>query len=360
MPGVAVPGERNQHHVPALDGLRGVAVAAVVVYHFAPARLPAGFLGVDLFFVLSGFLITTLLVHEVLDTGRIDLRAFWGRRARRLLPAALLTLVAITVVALVAGTRTAGLRTDVLAALGYGSNWHQVLTQQSYFDVFGAPNPTKHFWSLAIEEQFYLLWPVLVAVGAAVILRHGAPLPSPPPRVGCAGRGHRGVGDRDGGGVRRDGRRVEGVLRHRHPGVRVAGRGVPGGGDRRPSGPIVARRPPRPLAPSRHRGGGRGGRRRVRGHHGPLGRSHRGLLLRWCAALVRRDRRRDLRVDHHGFGTDARGRLRDLRRWARRTVGRRAQLESPSGAGPGFLRRHRSPSTGATARVGSSPSSATR
>src|SRR5262245_35120117 len=110
---------------PALDGVRGLAVAAVVIYHFAPGALPAGFLGVDLFFVLSGFLITTLLLGEHRGHGRIDLPAFWGRRLRRLMPAAVLTLVAITLVSARQEQVAASLPTDLLASLLYANNWHQ-------------------------------------------------------------------------------------------------------------------------------------------------------------------------------------------------------------------------------------------
>jgi peptidoglycan/LPS O-acetylase OafA/YrhL len=158
-------------HRPALDGVRGVAVLAVVIYHFAPSALPAGFLGVDLFFVLSGLLITSLLLREHRATGRIDLPAFWGRRIRRLLPAALLALLVIIVLSVRSGSVGIGLPGDLLATLGYANNWHQIAASQSYFAAFGPPSPTKHFWSLAIEEQFYLVWPLLVAAGLALIAR---------------------------------------------------------------------------------------------------------------------------------------------------------------------------------------------
>jgi peptidoglycan/LPS O-acetylase OafA/YrhL len=142
---------------PALDGLRGIAVAAVVAYHLGWIR--GGYLGVDAFFVLSGFLITSLLVREHEADGHIGLRAFWARRARRLLPALLLLLVVLAVVA-----RDTTPRRDFLGALGYVANWQHIWANVSYFDAFTQPSPLRHTWSLAVEEQFYLLWPIVVAV----------------------------------------------------------------------------------------------------------------------------------------------------------------------------------------------------
>jgi peptidoglycan/LPS O-acetylase OafA/YrhL len=146
---------------PALDGLRGVAVAAVVAFHLE--RLPGGFLGVDLFFVLSGFLITSLLLVESEGRGAIDLGRFWSRRARRLLPALFLLLGGLAL--LVAVKRlglSPGFRGDALSTLGYVANWHAMAREIGYWDLFAQPSPLDHMWSLAIEEQFYLLWPPLV------------------------------------------------------------------------------------------------------------------------------------------------------------------------------------------------------
>ncbi|MCW4466762.1 acetyltransferase [Glutamicibacter sp. MNS18] len=155
---------------PALDGLRGIAVLAVLVYHFWPGFLPGGFLGVDLFFVLSGFLITGGLLRQT-AAGRIpDLRGFWVRRCRRLLPGMLLVLVVSTALALLAaGHLPAGLRWQWAGALTYTSNWMQIAHGNSYFSSMEPPY-FQHLWSLAVEEQFYLLWPVVLA-GLSWLLR---------------------------------------------------------------------------------------------------------------------------------------------------------------------------------------------
>jgi peptidoglycan/LPS O-acetylase OafA/YrhL/lysophospholipase L1-like esterase len=161
-------------YVPALDGLRAVAVFAVIAYHLDFGWAQGGYLGVDLFFVLSGYLITSLLVGEWGRSGGIGLRSFWARRARRLLPAVVLLLL---VLALYAGLGGPGLdrstlRPDALTTLFYSANWHQVFTHQSYFAQFSSASPLRHTWSLAIEEQFYLLWPL--ALMALLVLARGS------------------------------------------------------------------------------------------------------------------------------------------------------------------------------------------
>ena len=150
-------------HQPALDGLRAVAVLAVIAYHLGYGWARGGFLGVDTFFVLSGTSSRRSSSWSSTGPRRIDLRAFWARRARRLLPALLLVLGAVTVwAALVLRPDQLGsLRGDGLATLFYGANWRFVASGQSYFDVFSAASPLRHAWSLAIEEQFYLVWPLI-------------------------------------------------------------------------------------------------------------------------------------------------------------------------------------------------------
>ena len=166
-------------HLPALNGLRGVAVLGVVAYHLQLGWAKGGYLGVDLFFVLSGFLITTLLLEEWVGGGRIDLAAFWGRRARRLLPALFMVVAALALYliceALFGGPGAnglidlSGLRGDAIATLLYVNNWHLIYAHQSYFAQFSTPSPLQHTWSLAIEEQFYLVWPLVLLV----LLRYG-------------------------------------------------------------------------------------------------------------------------------------------------------------------------------------------
>jgi len=149
-------------HVPALDGLRGAAVAAVLLYH--AGYLDGGYLGVDLFFVLSGYLITSLLLAERDATGQIALQAFWIRRFRRLMPALLLMLcgVALYAAILARPIDLPGIRGDGLATLFYVANWHTIRQGTSYWAISLAPSPLQHTWSLAIEEQFYLAWPFVV------------------------------------------------------------------------------------------------------------------------------------------------------------------------------------------------------
>jgi peptidoglycan/LPS O-acetylase OafA/YrhL len=150
-------------HVPALDGVRGLAVCAVLAFH--GGYLNGGYLGVDLFFTLSGFLITRLIVDDLVRD-RFSLREFWGRRARRLLPACWVLIGAVLLAgpALVRRTELATLRGDAFATLGYVANWWQVITSSSYFALFTSPSPLQHTWSLAIEEQLYVLWPLLLIV----------------------------------------------------------------------------------------------------------------------------------------------------------------------------------------------------
>lgn len=152
-------------HIPALDGLRGLALLGVLFFH-AGGALRGGYLGVDLFFVLSGFLITSLLIAEHERTGRIALKPFWIRRARRLFPALLSLMPAIAIYAryFAKPIELPGMRGDALATLAYVANWRSIFTNKSYWELFAAPSPLEHTWSLSIEEQFYIVWPLVVAV----------------------------------------------------------------------------------------------------------------------------------------------------------------------------------------------------
>lgn len=159
-------------YLPGLDGLRALAVLAVLGYHGGIVGLPGGFLGVEVFLVISGYLITALLVAERNATGRLNLKDFFIRRARRLLPAVGLLLVVVSVVSVVfLPDEVAGLRGDVLSALFYVQNWHQIFADQSYFAAVARPPLLRHLWSLAVEEQFYLVWPIVFALGIRVLGR---------------------------------------------------------------------------------------------------------------------------------------------------------------------------------------------
>ena len=147
-----------------LDGLRAIAVTTVILFHLAPGVLPGGYLGVDIFFVISGFLITTLLLRERASRGRVSFRAFWGRRARRLLPAlALVVLASCTAAFLIGGDVLVSIGRQVLGAATFSYNWLAIANQSSYFDST-TPELFRNLWSLAVEEQFYLIWPFVIVV----------------------------------------------------------------------------------------------------------------------------------------------------------------------------------------------------
>lgn len=161
-------------HIPALDGIRGLAVAVVVIYHFAPTVLPAGFIGVDVFFVLSGFLITSLALREHQSTATVSSGSFYLRRARRLLPAAIVTVViAVALAAVIQPESMRGAtRGQGIASLLYVANWWMIDQRNSYQAAFGSESPLSHFWSLAVEEQFYVVFPLLLLVGIYFARRH--------------------------------------------------------------------------------------------------------------------------------------------------------------------------------------------
>ena len=159
--------ERNA----ALDGIRAVAVAAVMAFHFGVPGAIGGFLGVDLFFVLSGFLITSILLRQV-ENGRVRLTSFWSRRVRRLAPAIVLMLGAMIAWGALGTSMTSrdALRADITATLGYIANWH-FISASSYFQATGDESPLLHMWTLAVEEQFYVLWPLTLFLIALLVPR---------------------------------------------------------------------------------------------------------------------------------------------------------------------------------------------
>lgn len=168
-PGGRADGAPRLRYMPGVDGLRAVAVAAVVVFHLGAAWLPGGYLGVDVFLVISGYLITSLLLAERAATGRIDLVRFWLRRARRLLPAVwLMIAVVLGVMLLLHPDEVGRMRGAVVASLAYVTNWYFVVTDVPYFEQFGRPPVFLHLWSLAVEEQFYLAWPLVLAAGMLI------------------------------------------------------------------------------------------------------------------------------------------------------------------------------------------------
>lgn len=162
--------QKHTDYLPGLEGLRAFAVLAVILFHLdIPGLFSSGFLGVDIFFTVSGFLITGQLIRQYQTSGTIAIGIFYLKRARRLLPAVLVLLIACVLITEYwvrdAAWRT---RSDLLPALFYFSNWWQIFSEQSYFEMSGRPALLQHLWSLAIEEQFYIVWPLLLLV----VLRH--------------------------------------------------------------------------------------------------------------------------------------------------------------------------------------------
>lgn len=159
---------RSRPHYGGLDGLRAIAVGLVLVYHLFPGVLPGGFLGVDIFFVISGFLITSLLLHEYTFEGKIRLGMFWRRRARRLLPAlALVLLVCIALGLVIGGDLLVGIGAQLAGAAFFVNNWVYIATGADYF-AKDNPELFRNTWSLSIEEQFYLVLPLMLLALLAV------------------------------------------------------------------------------------------------------------------------------------------------------------------------------------------------
>ena len=152
-------------YVAGLDGLRALALITIMLFHLGWSRVPGGVFSVSLFFTLSGYLITQLMISDHARTGRTDLKHFWSRRLRRLGPGSIIVVLAVTVVALMGVFTGERLRGDLLATVGYGANWRFATAGTTYAQLFeSTPSPLLHFWTLAIEEQFYVVFPILMAV----------------------------------------------------------------------------------------------------------------------------------------------------------------------------------------------------
>ena len=164
------PVKRNQRYMPGLDGLRAIAVLAVIAFHFGFGWAPGGLLGVGIFFTLSGYLITDILLSQLSRLGHIHLGRFWLARARRLLPALFLMLVVVVAWVTIFGpAQPQQFRDAVVANAFYVGNWQLIFGDVSYFARFAPPGPLNHLWSLAIEEQFYIVWPFLLLIGVKLV-----------------------------------------------------------------------------------------------------------------------------------------------------------------------------------------------
>ena len=171
------PVKRNQRYMPGLDGLRAIAVLAVIVFHLGFNSAPGGLLGVGIFFTLSGYLITDILLSQLNQRGKIDFLRFWAARARRLLPALFVMLAIVTAWVTIFGpAQPDQFRKAVVSAAFYVNNWEQIFANVSYFARFAPEGPLNHLWSLSVEEQFYIFWPFLLLLGVKLV--HERPLPS--------------------------------------------------------------------------------------------------------------------------------------------------------------------------------------
>ena len=154
----------KMRYMPGLDGLRAIAVLGIIIYHLNRKWLTGGFIGVDTFFVISGYLITSLLLREYEEKGIINLKQFWIRRIKRLLPAVIALLITVGIATLLFEPRQIiRVKHDIIAALFYVSNWWYIAKDVNYFEQFSFM-PLKHLWSLAIEEQFYLFFPFVLVI----------------------------------------------------------------------------------------------------------------------------------------------------------------------------------------------------
>src|SRR3954453_3623532 len=171
------PVKRDQRYMPGLDGLRAIAVLPVIAFHLGFGWAPGGLLGVGIFFTLSGYLITDILLSQLNQRGKIDFLRFWAARARRLLPALFVMLAIVTAWVTIFGpAQPDQFREAVLSAVFYVNNWEQIFANVSYFARFAPEGPLNHLWSLSVEEQFYICWPFLLLAGVKIV--HERPLPS--------------------------------------------------------------------------------------------------------------------------------------------------------------------------------------
>src|SRR5690625_3732468 len=161
---------------PDIEGMRAVAIGLVLIYHAGLSQLPGGFVGVDVFFVISGFLITGLLIREIERTGRISLRRFYARRAKRLLPATGVVLIATSLLTwlTISAVEWRDFGLDIVASALYVVNWQLASRSVDYLAEDVGPSPVQHFWSLAVEEQYYIIWPVLLVLLAWWLRRRGS------------------------------------------------------------------------------------------------------------------------------------------------------------------------------------------
>src|SRR5580765_3279605 len=176
------PVKRGERYMPGLDGLRAIAVLGVILFHLGFGWAEGGLLGVGVFFTLSGYLITDILLTQFTG-GRRRMRSFWAARARRLLPGLFLMLIVVTAwVTTIGPHQPADFRDAAGSAVGYFNNWWLIFHHVSYFARFAPPSPLNHLWSLSVEEQFYIVWPFLL-IAALRFVPEARSKPGPRPRL---------------------------------------------------------------------------------------------------------------------------------------------------------------------------------